>query len=77
MEKARKIVSDYKSGRISIQQASNALMEILFTHKYEFGLAGFDEDTFSDFLVFMRERFESILVKYDPGLSDFMTYLTA
>ena len=75
MEKARKIVTDYKSGRISIQQASNALMEILFTHKYEFGLAGFDEDTFSDFLVFMRERFESILVKYDPGLSDFMTYL--
>ncbi len=75
MENARKIVSDYKSGRISIQEASNALMEILFTHKYEFGLAGFDEDTFSDFLVFMRERFESILIKYDPSLSDFMTYL--
>ena len=75
MENAKKIWKDYDSGIISEKEAVNLLLELLFTHKFEFGLAAFDDDTFSDFIVFMESRFGKILRKYKPELCDFRTYL--
>ncbi|WP_407400937.1 hypothetical protein [Treponema sp.] len=75
MENAIKIWTNYKSGAISERKAVNLLLEMLFKKKYEFGLAAFDDDSFSDFIVFMSNRFETVLRKYDPDISDFKTYL--
>lgn len=75
MENTKQIWLNYKSGLISEKRAINLLLEILFKNKYEFGLASLDDDEFSDFLVFMNNRFETILKKYDPKISDFSTYI--
>lgn len=75
MENAKKIWVDYKTGASSEKKAVNLLLELLFRNKFEFGLSSFDEDTFSDFLVFMNSRFEIILRKYNPDVSEFNTYL--
>lgn len=75
MENAKKIWVDYKTGASSEKEAVNLLLELLFKNKFEFGLSSFDEDTFSDFLVFMNNRFEIILRKYNPDVSEFNTYL--
>nr|WP_318711799.1 hypothetical protein [uncultured Treponema sp.] len=75
MENTKKIWTDYKTGATTEKEAVNLLLELLFRNKFEFGLAAFDEDAFSDFLVFMNSRFEIILRKYNPDVSEFNTYL--
>ncbi|MCI5829385.1 MAG: hypothetical protein SPJ89_00270 [Treponema sp.] len=75
MSETQKIWADYSTGLISEKKAVNLLLELLFIEKNDFGLSGFDEDTFSEFILFMAGRFKVILRKFNPELSEFNTYL--
>lgn len=74
MEELRNVWKRYRDGKITGTKAAGDLMEIIFKNKSEFGLSSFDEDTFSEFLIFMNRRFPAILKKYNPSMSDFATY---
>lgn len=74
MEELRNVWKRYRDGKITETKAAGDLMEIIFKNKSEFGLSSFDEDTFSEFLIFMNRRFPAILKKYNPSMSDFATY---
>lgn len=75
MEEARKIWQNFRIGVNSEKEAVNRLLELIFTRKYEFGLSNLDEDSFSEFLIFMSTRLSAILKKYNPSICDFSTYL--
>lgn len=63
------------SHEITMEEAVNIIWVELYTHPQIYGLADFDEDEKSDFLLSFRERFPLLFKTYDTNLGIFSNYI--
>lgn len=75
MKKMEKAMQAYKKGECSAQDALNAILTAVFTNKLYFGLEKLDEDSFSDYLLYLQERLPRFMDSYEPERSRFCTYI--
>lgn len=66
---------DYKNGKLSLKQASDKLWVLLYQNPRLFGLVTLSADDVSDFLLYNRELFSKMLVRYKAGPVPFISYV--
>ncbi len=71
------IYEDYEKGLLSSKDASNKILVCLFKSPKLFGLYNMGEDEQSEFLLYLLEHMQNILLKYRRDLSTFSTYITS
>ena len=71
------LVADQKAGKtgVSMDRTAKALVEYLYFQLMRFRLDGLNEDTRSDYIVWLYPRLERIIRQYDCGRAKFSTYI--
>lgn len=64
-----------ESKEISINDAVNLIWSEIYINPFRYGLADFDEDERSDFLLEFREKLPSLFRRFDKSLGFFSSYL--
>lgn len=75
MKEMEKAMNDFKKGLVSEREALNAILTAIFKNRCYFCLEKLDEDSFSDYLLYLQERLPHFMAEYDPKRSKFSTYL--
>ncbi|MGP1577404.1 MAG: hypothetical protein ACTTH7_08005 [Treponema sp.] len=65
----------FARGGVHKKEAAAMLFEYLYFHLNDFGFYGIDEDTRSDFLLWVQPYFETIIERYNPERALFSTYM--
>ena len=66
---------DYRIGKLSLQQASDRLWVLLYQNPRLFGLVTLSSDDVSDFLLYMRDHFSKMILRYKDGQVPFISYV--
>ncbi len=66
---------DYKNGKLSLEQASDKLWVLLYQNPRLFGLVTLSADDVSDFLLYTRDRFAKMILRYKDGDVPFISYV--
>lgn len=65
----------FRKGEISLKEAINAILVLIYKHKAYFGLQKMGEDDFNEFLVYLFPVIEICFEKYDSNQGQFTTFL--
>lgn len=65
------------SEKLTVNEAVNIIAEYIYKNPHRFGLAKFDEDFRSEFIVRFIQRADKLLLRYDCKNATFFTYLHA
>ena len=74
-EKIRELSVDGRNTETNRHLAVSGLAEFVYFNLYRFKLQWFDEDTRSDFVLWLYPKFESIVLNYNDERSSLKTYL--
>lgn len=74
MKEIEEIYKDFSNGTAGTEQTVSRLMEYVFVNKNYIGFGWIDEDSFSEFLIFLHSKLEKILRNYNCHEDSFMTY---
>lgn len=74
MKEIEEIYKDFSNGSAGTEQTVSRLMEYVFVNKNYIGFGWIDEDSFSEFLIFLHSKLEKILRNYNCHEGSFMTY---
>lgn len=74
MKEIEEIYKDFSNGTAGTEQTVSRLMEYVFVNKNYIGFGWIDEDSFSEFLIFLHSKLEKILRNYNCHEGSFMTY---
>lgn len=61
--------------KISREEASKEIIELIYKLPFLFGLQKLDEDELMDFILFEMDKIDSVFNEYDQNLSSFSSYL--
>ncbi|MBO4705242.1 MAG: hypothetical protein J5647_05845 [Spirochaetaceae bacterium] len=75
MEALEETVKKYRNGDITLKQAADKVMEIIFKNPRYFYMGNMPEDCKSEFILRVYTKLEHIIETYDPSKSLFRTYL--
>ena len=70
-----KLYENYADGRINAKELANEIITCIFSEPHRFGIAKMDSDLKSEFIVFLLQKIEKYIVKYEKKLSVFSTYI--
>lgn len=75
MKEMENVIAGFKNGTISEKESINVILTVIFKNRKYFCLDKLDEDSFSDFLLYLEERLPHFLRMYEPERSRFCTFL--
>ncbi len=71
------IYEQYQSGKITLEKATNLLLEELYKSSYYFGISKKNEEIFCGFFVWIHQHIPSVILKFNNTRCSFLTYFTA
>ncbi len=64
-----------KENRLSLEEGSKKIIEHIYSNPLRFGLVQMSEDERSDFILYLFEHFNNIIMNYSENMSAFSTYI--
>ena len=73
-DELERIASQFIKRKVSLEEAKNKLIMLVYSHPEAFGLGRLNKDTMHSFLLWTQKRIVQLLENYNSEISSFATY---